>query len=249
MRLENRVAVIAGVGRGMGAATALLFAQEGARVVMAARNTGQVETVAARIRAAGGEVLVVQADLTDEHGPHAVVEKAVSAYGGLDIYLSLAGGFFRFEKSVLETEPDFLDRVLANHLRTIFYGVRAAAPHIRARGGGAMVTFAAGYKTRRDGTAAYGAAKDGVIGFTRNLARELHADNIRVNCIAPGLIRLPLRDGAIELPEAELARRGQPEDIAYAALYLASDESRWVTGQVLAVDGGDEVYAGQPRDA
>ena len=162
----------------------------------------------------------------------------------LDIYASFPGGFFRFEKDLLATESDFLTRVLNNHLNSVFYGARAAVPPIKARGGGALITISAAYKTRRDGSLAYGTAKDGVIGLTKNLARELHADSIRVNCIAPGLIRLPLGDGQLTTPATTLARQGQPEDIAYAALYLASDEAPWVTGQVLAVDGGDEVYAG-----
>jgi len=249
MRLENKVAVVAGVGPGMGAATALLFTQEGARVALAARHAEQIEAVAARIREAGGEALAVQADLTDEGEVRRLVEETLAAYGALDIYASFAGGYFRYEKSVLDMEPEFFQKVLTNHLRSIFLGVRASVPAMRARGGGAVLTISAGYKTRRDANAAYGAAKEGVIGLTRNLARELHADNIRVNCIAPGLIRQPLREGAIAPPDLKLARRGQPEDVAYAALYLASDESRWVTGQVLAVDGGDEVHAGQPRDA
>ncbi len=86
-----------------------------------------------------------------------------------------------------------------------------------------------------------------MIGFTRNLARELHSANIRVNCLCPGLVRQPLAEGKIGLPQPQLDRKGQPEDLAYAALYLASDESRWMTGQALVVDGGDEVLIGQPR--
>jgi len=248
MRLDNKVAVIAGVGGGMGAATALLFAQEGARVAIAARTPEHVDAVAARIREGGGQAVAVQADLTVEDDARRLAEETLAAYGGIDVYASFPGGFFRYEKDALATESDFLERVLTNHLHSIYYGVRATVPPMRAANGGAIITISAGYKTRRDGSAAYGVAKEGVIGFTRNLARELHADNIRVNCIAPGLIRIPLRDGPIEQPDFKLARRGQPEDIAYAALYLASEEANWVTGQVLAVDGGDEVYAGQPRD-
>lgn len=247
MRLENKVAIVAGVGPGMGAATALLFAQEGARVVVAARGAEKPEAVAARIRSAGGEALVVQADMTVEEDVGRLVAETLDAYGGLDIYANFPGGFFRYERDAIATESDFLARVLTNHLQSVFFGVRAAVPPMREGGGGAILTISAGYKTRRDGTAAYGAAKEGVIGLTKNLARELHPDGIRVNCIAPGLIRIPLRDGAISAPDAELARLGQPEDIAYAALYLASDEARWVTGQVLVVDGGDEVYVSQPR--
>jgi 3-oxoacyl-[acyl-carrier protein] reductase len=110
------------------------------------------------------------------------------------------------------------------------------------------VTISAAYKTRREGNVAYGAAKEGVIGLTKNLARELSPHNIRVNCIAPGLIRLPLTDSEITPPGPSLDRLGQPEDIAYAAAYLISDESAWITGQVLTIDGGADVYAGQPFD-
>ncbi|MBL8055683.1 MAG: SDR family oxidoreductase, partial [Anaerolineales bacterium] len=130
---------------------------------------------------------------------------------------------------------------------SLFYGAQAVIPHLQQAGGGTILTLAAGYKTRRDGNVAYGTVKEGVIGFTRNLARELHAANIRVNCLCPGLIRQPLPAGPIGRPHPALARQGQPEDIAHAALFLASDEARWITGQTLVVDGGDEVLAGQPR--
>jgi 3-oxoacyl-[acyl-carrier protein] reductase len=99
----------------------------------------------------------------------------------------------------------------------------------------------------RDGNTAYSAMKEGVIGFSKNLARELQPYSIRVNVVAPGLIRLPMENETVELPKADLQRRGQPEDVAYAALYFASDESRWVTGQVLSVDGGADVFVNHER--
>ncbi len=144
-------------------------------------------------------------------------------------------------------EAEFLEGLFRNHLMTLFHGARAVIPHFKQAGGGTILTIGAAYKTIRDGNVAYATVKEGVIGFTRNLARELHPHNIRVNSICPGLIRQPLPAGPVGLPQRLLARKGQPEDVAYAALYLASDESPWVTGQTLVVDGGDEILASQPR--
>jgi NAD(P)-dependent dehydrogenase (short-subunit alcohol dehydrogenase family) len=177
-----------------------------------------------------------------------VVERAVHAFGRLDAFCSIAGGYYKHLKDAVEVEDEFFDLVLHNHLKTIFYGVRAVVPHLKASGGGAILTISAAYKTRRDANVAYGTAKEGVIGLTKNLARELAPDNIRVNCIAPGLVRLPFAGPNVHPPAVSLDRLGQPEDIAYAAAYLLSDESAWITGQVLSIDGGAAVYAGQPYD-
>ena len=124
------------------------------------------------------------------------------------------------------------------HLNSLYNAAQSCRPVMKEQGGGSIVAVAASFSVRQEGNAAYGAAKGGVIGFARNLARELYADNIRVNVIGAGLFRASMGDQPLSPAPAALARTGHPEDIAYAALYLASDESSWVTGQVLAVDGG-----------
>jgi NAD(P)-dependent dehydrogenase (short-subunit alcohol dehydrogenase family) len=248
MRLEDKVVLISGVGPGMGHAIARLFAQEGARVALVARKLAVIEALAQEIREGNAErAIAVQADASVRSEIEVAVARTISSFGRLDVFLSLPGGGFRHTKDLPEIEEDAFQGLWRNHLMSLFYGTRAVIPYLKQAGGGAIITVGALYKTLRDGSIGYGAVKEGVIGFTRNLARELYPFNIRANCLCPGLIRQPLAAGAVGLPQAALARKGQPEDLAFAALYLASDESRWVTGQTLVVDGGDEVLAGQPR--
>jgi NAD(P)-dependent dehydrogenase (short-subunit alcohol dehydrogenase family) len=232
----------------MGRAIAVLFAQEGARVALVARKVAGIEAVAQEIRERHGDrVIAVQADAAVKSQIDDAVAQTVTSFGRLDIFVTLPGGGFKHTNDLPETEEAFFQSLLRNHLMSLFHGTRAVIPHLKRAGSGAIVTISAAYKTLRDGNVAYAAVKEGVMGFTRNLARELHPYSIRVNCLCPGLIRQPLAPGLVGLPQEALARKGQPEDIAFAALYLASDESRWVTGQTLVVDGGDEILAGQPR--
>ena len=248
MRLKDKVVLISGVGPGMGRAIALLFAQEGAHVALVARKADAIEALAQQIRDANGDrAIALQADASVRAQIEDAVAQTIRSFGRLDAFLSLPGGGFRHTRNLPEIEEDAFRGLFENHLMSLFYGVRAVIPHLKQAGGGAIITVGAAYKTLRDGSIGYGAVKEGVVGFTRNLARELHPDNIRANCLCPGLIRQPLAAGPVGLPQMALARKGQPEDVAFAALYLASDESRWVTGQTLVVDGGDEVLAGQPR--
>jgi NAD(P)-dependent dehydrogenase (short-subunit alcohol dehydrogenase family) len=248
MRLEDKVVLISGVGTGMGRAMALLFAQEGAGLALVARKAEAIEAVVREIRERSDrQAIAVQADATVASQMEEAVARTIKSFGRLDVFISLPGGGFRHTKDLPETEEEFFQGLFRNHLMSLFYGARAVIPHFKKSGSGTIITVGAAYKTLRDGNVAYATVKEGVIGFTRNLARELHPFNVRVNCLCPGLIRQQLAQGLVGLPQLTLARKGQPEDIAFAALYLASDESRWVTGQTLVVDGGDEVLADQPR--
>jgi NAD(P)-dependent dehydrogenase (short-subunit alcohol dehydrogenase family) len=248
MRLEDKVVLISGVGSGMGRAIALLFAQEGARVALVARKAIGIEEIAQEIRERNGDrAIAVQADATVKSQVEDAVAHTIKSFGRLDIFISLPGGGFRHTNDLPETEEEFFQGLFRNHLMSLFHGTRAVIPYFKQAGSGTIITVGAAYKTLRDANVAYSTAKEGVLGFPRNLARELHPDNIRVNCLCPGLIRQPLAPGSVGLPQIALARKGQPEDIAFAALYLASEESSWITGQTLVVDGGDEILAGQPR--
>ena len=248
MRLRDKVVLISGVGSGMGSAMALLFAQEGAQIALVARKAQTMEAIAQEILAHNKDrVLAFQADATVNSQMEDAVAQTIESFGRLDVFISLPGGGFRHTKDLSDTDEEFFQGLLRNHLMSLYYGSRAVIPHFKQAGSGTIITVGAAYKTLRDGNVAYGTVKEGVVGFTRNLARELHPFNIRVNCLCPGLIRQPLVKGLVGLPQLSLARKGQPEDIAFAALYLASDESRWITGQTLVVDGGDEILAGQPR--
>ena len=237
MRLHNKVALLAGAGPGMGRATALLFAQEGAKVAVLARTADKSAETARRAQAAGGEALPLSGDLSDRAQAAAAVQAVVERWGRLDIVYYGAGGFFRPDVTFEQMSPEFWAQALGNTLDGLLHLAQAARPHLR---GGALVAVAASFSVRQEGSPAYGAAKGGVIGLCQNLARELYPENIRVNVIASGLIRAPLADGPVR-PVTGLARTGRPEDIAHAALYLASDEAGWVTGQVLTVDGGVDV--------
>ncbi|MEM8858847.1 MAG: SDR family NAD(P)-dependent oxidoreductase [Chloroflexota bacterium] len=248
MMLKDKVIIVSGVGKGMGRAMSLLFAQQGAKVVMTARTPDIIEPTKAAIEAAGGGALAISGNAADSGFMQQVAAQTVEAFSQIDGLCCVAGGYYRRMKGPDEFEEDFFDMVLQNHIKSVFHGVRAVLPTFEQQGSGSVLTFGAGYKTLRDGNIAYGTAKDAVIGLSKNLARELWPQNVRVNCICPGIVRLPLENETIGMPEQNLDRMGQPEDIAHAAAYFMSDASAWVTGQTLVIDGGDEVYAGQPHD-
>lgn len=247
MRLNNKVFLIGGVGPGMGQATAKLFAQEGAAVALVARKGDYIERYSEEINAYGGKSIAIVADLTKPDEVKRVFTMTVNNFGSISGYCSFPGGNYKHLKNIELIEDDFFDRVLYNHIKSTFWSVREVIPYLKKLGGGTILTTAAGYKTRRNGNIAYGTAKEAIIGFTKNLAREMFEYNIRVNCICPGLIRIPL-EGKVTVPTQSIDRLGQPQDIAYAALFLSSDEAPWITGQTLSIDGGDEVYVREPYD-
>ncbi len=242
-RLSNKVALIGGVGPGMGQAMARLFAQEGAAVAMMARRGSHLAEAEARIVEAGGRALAYRGDTTQAADVQRAVSATVQAFGRLDIVLCNSGGQFEPTREFDQMDDAYFERALANHLRTILNLARHARPVMRSQGGGVILTVGASRSVRQAGNPAYGAGKGGVEGLTLNLAREFYPDNIRVNCIAPGLVRAPLAQGPVSPAGGPLARTGRPEDMAYAALFLASDEAAWITGQVLAIDGGVDANA------
>jgi NAD(P)-dependent dehydrogenase (short-subunit alcohol dehydrogenase family) len=240
MRLEGKVALIAGAGRNMSRGTAVLFAQEGARVVLAARRSELMEETAELVRGVGGEATCVQADLTQAEGARRAVG-AAAGLGRLDVLVNNAGGFFTPDLRLAAIEDGFWDQAVGNLLRGMFLCCREAAAVMSAQGRGSIVNVGASFATRQQANPAYAAGKAGVVGLTQNLAKELHPRGVRVNCIAPGLVWRKFEGRRVGAPPAELDRYGSAEDVAFAALYLASDESAWVTGQTLVVDGGDEI--------
>ena len=246
-RLANRVALVTGAGSsgplpGTGVAIAALFALHGARVgvvdVSAERATNTVEL----IERAGGSSMAVLADITRPADCERAVQEVVHGFGRLDTLVNNAaitgagGGAASYE--------EMWDRVIALDLTAVMLMSRSAVPHIRAAGGGAIVNISSIAAIRGMGGGAYGPAKAGVIGLTYDLSYSHGRDNIRVNCIAPGHLYTPMGDqGGPELRERRrraglLATEGTAWDAAWAALFLASDESRWITGVVLPVDAG-----------
>ncbi len=246
MRLKDKVVLIGGAGSNMSRATALLFAQEGAKVVLAARTTETMQETADRMRANGGDVLTYQTDLTEASQVDALIDAAVAEFGGIDCLIHAAGGFFSTEHEITAMEPAYWDGALQNNLGTLFNLVRRLVPILDERGGGCLITISAGERVRQDANAAYAVAKAGMVAAARNLAKELCDKNIRVHALCPGIIWDALPEGKIAPVATQLERLGNPIDVAYAALWLCSDEAAWVTGLELTIDGGDSLFIDSP---
>ena len=249
MRLEGKVALITGAGSGIGRASAVRFAAEGASIVASDINeSAAVETVAV-IRESGGEATAVGGDVVSSADAADMVQAAVDAYGKLDVLVNSAGVSGRLEGA---THEDVWDKVIDVNLKGTYLPSWHAVPEMEKAGGGSIINLASimalvGYPVGMGGGFnPYNASKGGVLQFTRNLAVDLAAKRIRVNCICPGYVETSMTRILTENPESyatlkarhPMGRLGQPEDIANAALFLASDESTFVTGAPLIVDGG-----------
>ena len=249
MRLEGKVALITGGGSGIGRASALRFAAEGASIVASdLSEASAVETVAA-VREAGGEATAVAGDVVSSDDAKAMVQAAVDAYGKLDVLVNSAGVSGRVEGV---SHEEVWDKVMDVNLKGTYLVSWHAVPEMEAAGGGSIINLASimalvGYPVGMGGGFnPYNASKGGVLQFTRNLAIDLARKKIRVNCICPGYVETNMTRRLTENPESyealkgrhPMGRLGQPDDIANAALFLASDEAAFVTGAPLIVDGG-----------
>ena len=253
-RLSDKTAIITGGASGIGAASARLFVEEGARVLIADAQSERGEALAKEL---GDAAAFHRVDVTREDDIRAVVGDAVERWGRLDCIFNNAG-FGGALGSIETTTVEEFDITFDVLLKGVFLGIKHAAPVMRAQGGGSIISTAsvAGLKTG-ESPHLYSVAKAAVIHLTRSVALELGEHGIRVNCICPGIVATPLAAGrpnasheALERLADVLAktqamgRVGQPEDIARAALWLASDDSEWVTGHAQVVDGG--AFAGRP---
>ncbi len=249
MRLENKVCIVTGGGSGIGRASCLLFAREGARVVVADKRQEAAEAVAAECAATGAEAIAVEVDVSRSVDAERMVARTLDAFGRLDVLVNNAG--YGIAGTVLETDEKAWDDLMAVNVRGVFLCSRFAIPAMRAGGGGtivntASVVAAVGIRNR----AAYCASKGAVAALTRAIAIAHVADGIRCNAVAPGTIDTPYFDEILRKspdPEAVrkglearqlLGRLGAPEEIAAGILFLASDESRFATGTILTIDGG-----------
>jgi NAD(P)-dependent dehydrogenase (short-subunit alcohol dehydrogenase family) len=242
-RLEGKRILVSGAGSGIGRAAAFLFAREGASVALAEINAEAGQAAAAAIEAAGGRALFVETDVADEASFGAALAATVAAFGGLDVLYNNAGGATARDGRISEIALDEFWRTIGVDLFGTFLGCRLAIPYLEAAGGGSIInTTSIRALTATQGADAYTAAKGGVLTLTKALAQELAPQGIRVNAIAPGVVGtervLAMISDDNPIVQKSLLGICAPEDVAWMALYLASDESRRVTGAILPVDSG-----------
>jgi NAD(P)-dependent dehydrogenase (short-subunit alcohol dehydrogenase family) len=249
VRLQDKVAIISGAGGGMGRVASQTFAREGAKVVVAEFGEAAGNETVRLVREAGGEASFVRTDVSSEADAKAMVDHAIKTYGRLDILYNNAGVMPEADHSVVDTDVDTWDTVMAVNVRGVFLGCKYAIPRMVKGGGGSIINIASfvalvGCSVPQD---AYTASKGALLSLTRSLAVQFGPQGIRTNAICPGPVETPLlMDWLVKDEEAKrirLARNptgrfGQPEEIVNMALYLASDESRWTNGASLVVDGG-----------
>jgi len=243
MRLKGKVAFITGFGSGLGQAMAIMFAREGAAVAGTSVTESKGRETVAAIESAGGRAFFRAGDVANSQQMKLFIDETVKLYGGLDIAVNSAG--VRTNGSITDITEDAWDRTLDANLKGAFVVSRLAIPEMKKRGGGVILNIAArSGMLGQAGRAAYCASKGGLVRLTEAMAMDHARDNIRVNCICPGPVRTPMVDTSTPEKLARyktrvpLGRIGEPDDVAYAAVYLASDEASYVTAAILPVDAG-----------
>jgi NAD(P)-dependent dehydrogenase (short-subunit alcohol dehydrogenase family) len=247
-RLKGKVAFITGAGMGMGREASVLFAEEGARIVVADIDGAAAQATVELVDKAGGQAVAVTGDVAVEADVRRMIDGGVRRFGALHVLYNNAGVLWKDrDRSVLETDEKWWDRVMAINLKSVFWVTKHGIPQLRTAGGGSIVmtgsvSALAGFTRAQD---AYTAAKGALISLTRSLAIQFAKDRIRCNVIHPGIVDTPLQAPYLTdtiRKEFEtgipLGRIAQPREIAYVALFLASDESSYMTGAELVVDGG-----------
>ena len=250
MRLKNKVAIITGAGSGQGRAAALIFSREGAKIAVSDWKPELGDETVTLVKRAGGEAIFIRTDVSDSADVQNLVRITVSTYGRIDILYNNAGVGFSSPLSmsdVINTPEADWDRVIAINLRSMYLTAKYGIPEMLKTGGGSIINTASiAALIGSEAAHAYTAAKGGMVALSRALAVEFGPKNIRVNCICPGAIDTPMIAPVIDplkksgepFMRSPIRRLGMPEDIANCALYLASDESSFVTGATLVVDGG-----------
>lgn len=245
-RLAGKVAIVTGSGQGIGEAIAIGYAQEGARVILTGRTLSKLEDVAAKIASAGGAAIALQATAGDKADSEKTVARALSEWGRVDVLVNNAHTFTDY----LPIDDPKIEEHCKVDFQSAFYGslqlMQACHPHMVAQGGGSIINMGSSYGIRCEpGFLAYAASKEAIRALTKTAAREWGPQNIRVNTILPSALSPKaiwyLEESQtydLELAKVAMGRFGTPEDIAPSAIFLASDESAFVTGQTLGVEGG-----------
>jgi NAD(P)-dependent dehydrogenase (short-subunit alcohol dehydrogenase family) len=258
-RLRGKMAFIVGGGAGIGKATALMFSREGAAVAVADIDEAAANAVAREIEDGGGQAIALQADATSEASIGRAVDLAATSFGGLHILFNCAGGSLPVDAPVTSVDLSVWDRTMTLDVKGTILACRAAIPHIVRSGGGAVVNMSSGAALRGSGKAhIYAAAKGAIVSLTKTLAGTYAGDNVRANAICAGRINtervrrtygIPGKPGNSHdaMRVDELIKEypfwfGEPEDIAHIATFLASDESRMITGAAIPADGGRSSY-------
>ena len=247
MRLQGKVALITGTGSGIGRATALRFAAEGARIVAVDIAASNDDTVA-EVRAAGGEAIAVRADVSVESDVAAAFDRAEDEYGGLDVAFNNAGIMLDADTDAVATTDETIDRTFDVNVKGVLYGCKYAVEAMRRRGGGSIINTASFVASVGAATPqiAYTASKGAVLALTRELAVVHARENIRVNALSPGPLRTEMLMSFLDTPEKKhrrlvhvpMGRFGEADEMASVALFLASDDSSYMTGANLQIDGG-----------
>lgn len=244
-QLNGRACVVTGAGSGIGAASARRFAAEGAKVIVADIREHKAQQTVDAIESGGGVALAVQVDVAEADSVAAMIDTCINAFGQIDVLFNNAGTLR--PGTAVELSVDDWDLVMNVNVRSVYLGAKFAVPHMEARGSGSIINTASISGLHGDGRAVvYAASKGAVINLTRALSTDHAPNGVRVNAVCPGTIETPPVQRMMANPEAReanlrahtLGRLGKPEEIANAALWLASDESSFVTGEAIVVDGG-----------
>lgn len=252
MKLEGRVAVITGGTSGIGRTTAVLFGREGARVVIVGRRREEGEKTGALVRGKGGEALFLRMDISRSQEVREMVRRAVDEYGKIDVLFNNAGiNPESARRPLAECSEEDWDRIMDINVRGVFLVSKAVIPEMMKQGGGVIInTSSVLGQVAAKNRAIYSTSKSAVVGLTRGMALDYAPYNIRVNCVLPGLVETSMGQGLIQSAKQDpkqwenlmrqypIGRVGKPEDVARVVLFLASDESAWMTGSHITVDGG-----------